>query len=163
MSELSWLSAVEQRALLQRHEVTPTELRDAGIAACEALDPALGVLVSPMFDRAPPGVPMLLKDAGQEIAGTPHFVGVAALRDIDSRSATTTALAARFEEIGFSIIGKAACPQLSNGITTEPPGFAPTRNPWDTTRSVGGSSGGPAAAVAAGVVPIAHGSDATGS
>ncbi len=143
--------------------MTATELRDAGIAACDALDPSLGFLVSPLFDRAPPGVPMLLKDAGQEIASTPHYVGVAALRDVDSRSPVTTPLAARFEELGFSIIGKAACPALSNGITTEPPGFAPTRNPWDLTRSVGGSSGGPAAAVAAGAVAVAHGSDATGS
>ena len=163
MSDLAWLSAVEQRSLLQRGEVTAAELRDAGIAACEAVDPSVGFLVSPLFDRAPPGVPMLLKDAGQEIRGTPHYVGVAALRDIDSRSTVTTVLAARFEELGFSVIGKAACPSLSNGITTEPPGFAPTRNPWDLTRSVGGSSGGPAAAVAAGAVAVAHGSDATGS
>ncbi len=163
VSDLSWMSAVEQRTLLEHGDVTAGELRDAGIAACEALDPALGFLVTPLFDRAPPGVPMLLKDAGQEIAGTPHYVGVAALRDSGSRSSTTTALAARFEELGFSIIGKAACPALSTAITTEPPGFPPTRNPWDVTRSAGGSSGGSAAAVAAGAVAVAHGSDATGS
>ena len=158
-----WSSAVEQRSLLERGEVSARELCDAGVAACEALDPSLGFLVSPMFDRAPPGVPMLLKDAGQEIAATPHYVGVAALRDIDSRSSSTTPLAARFEELGFSIVGKAACPSLSTAITTEPPGFPPTRNPWDLARSVGGSSGGSAAAVAAGAVAVAHGSDATGS
>jgi amidase len=108
-------------------------------------------------------VPILLKDAGQELAGTPHYAGVAALRDIGARSTTTTPLAAALEQQGFSIIGKAACPALSNGVTTEPPGFPPTRNPWDPSRSVGGSSGGSAAAVACGAVPIAHGSDATGS
>ena len=70
---------------------------------------------------------------------------------------------ARFEELGFSIIGKAACPSLSTAITTEPPGFSPTRSPWDAARSSGGSSGGSAAAVAAGAVAVAHGSDATGS
>ncbi len=75
----------------------------------------------------------------------------------------TTPLAARFEELGFSIIGKAACPSLSTAITTEPPGFPPTRNPWDAARSSGGSSGGSAAAVAAGAIAVAHGSDATGS
>ena len=80
-----------------------------------------------------------------------------------SRSTATTPLAARFEELGFSIIGKAACPSLSTAITTEPPGFPPTRNPWDAARSSGGSSGGSAAAVAAGAVAVAHGSDATGS
>jgi amidase len=163
VNELTWLSAVEQLTLLERGDITAAELRDAGIEACEALDPSLGFLVSALFDRAPPGVPMVLKDAGQEIAGTPHFVGVAALRDIDSRSSATTALAARFEELGFSIIGKAACPSLSTAITTEPFGFPPTRNPWDVARSVGGSSGGSAAAVSAGAVAVAHGSDATGS
>ena len=163
MNDLAWLSAVEQLSLLARGDVTGAELRDAGIAACEELAPSLGFLVSPLYERAPAGVPMLLKDAGQEIADTPHYVGVAALRDAACQSSATTPLAARFEQLGFSIIGKAACPSLSNGITTEPPGFAPARNPWDVTSSVGGSSGGPAAAVAAGVVAIAHGSDATGS
>ena len=163
MNELAWLSVVEQRALLERGEVSAAELRDVGIEACETLDPTLAFLVSPLFDRAPPGVPMLLKDAGQEIAGTPHYVGVAALRDAGSRSPATTPLAARFEELGFSIIGKAACPALSSAVTTEPPGFAPTRNPWDLAHSAGGSSGGSAAAVAAGAVAVAHGSDATGS
>jgi len=163
VNELSWLSAVEQIALLERGEVSAAELRDAGIEACEALDPALGFLVSPLFDRAPSGVPILLKDAGQEIARTPHYVGVAALRDAGSRSTATTPLAAHFEELGFSIIGKASCPALSSAVTTEPQGFAPTRNPWDLARSAGGSSGGSAAAVAAGAVAVAHGSDATGS
>ena len=103
------------------------------------------------------------KTRGRRSRATPHYVGVAALRDIDSRSPSTTPLATRFEELGFSIIGKAACPSLSTAITTEPPGFPPTRNPWDLARSVGGSSGGSAAAVAAGAVAVAHGSDATGS
>jgi amidase len=90
-------------------------------------------------------------------------VGVAALRDAGVTSRRTTALAQQLEAAGFDFIGKGACPPLSNGVTTEPPGFEPTRNPWDLSRSVGGSSGGPAAAVASGMVPVAHGSDATGS
>jgi Asp-tRNA(Asn)/Glu-tRNA(Gln) amidotransferase A subunit family amidase len=163
VGELRWTSASEQARLLARGEVSGAELRDAAVAACEGLDPGLGFLVAPLADRAPPGIPMLLKDAGQELAGTPHHVGVAALRDAGHRSRATTELAARFEAAGFSIVGKAACPPLANGVTTEPPGFAPTRNPWDRSRSAGGSSGGSAAAVACGAVPIAHGSDATGS
>jgi amidase len=127
------------------------------------MDPMVGFLAASLFDRAPDGVPILLKDAGQEIAGTPHSAGVAALRDAGHRSKRTTALAGRLEAAGFSIIGKSTCPPLANGITTEPPGFEPTRNPWDLSRSVGGSSGGAAAAVACGAVPVAHGSDATGS
>jgi amidase len=99
----------------------------------------------------------------QELAGTSHWVGVAALRDAGVTSRRSTPLALQLEAAGFDLVGKGACPPLSNGVTTEPPGFEPTRNPWDLSRSVGGSSGGPAAAVACGMVPLAHGSDATGS
>lgn len=157
------MSAADQLDLLERGEVTGQELRDTAIEACERLDPGLHFLVAPLFDRAPGGVPMLLKDAGQEIAGAPHYVGLSVLRDAGHRSTRTTSLAQRFEGAGFSIIGKAACPAFANGITTEPPRFEPTRNPWDRNRSAGGSSGGSAAAVAAGAVAVAHGSDATGS
>jgi amidase len=163
MDGLAGLSAVGQMRLLRGGDVTAVELRDAAVAACERLDPTLHFLASPLLDRNAIGIPMLLKDAGQEIAGTPHFVGVAALRDAGSTSPLTTELARRFEVSGFSVIGKAACPALAADITTEPPGFEPTRNPWDPNRSAGGSSGGSAAAVAAGVVAVAHGSDATGS
>jgi amidase len=149
--------------MISTGEVSARELRDDAITRCERANPAISFLVSELYDRAPEGVPMLLKDAGQEIAGAPHFVGIAALRDADARSTATTPLAARFEEIGFSVIGTAACPALASAITTEPNGFAPTRNPWDVSLSAGGSSGGSAAAVAAGVVAVAHGSDATGS
>jgi amidase len=127
------------------------------------MDRAVGFLAAPLFERAPAGVPILLKDAGQEIVGTPHWAGVAALRDAGHRSKRTTALAETLEASGFAIIGKSTCPPLANGVTTEPPGFEPTRNPWDLSHSVGGSSGGAAAAVACGAVAVAHGSDATGS
>lgn len=160
---VGWASATDEMDLLRSGAVSPTELRDAGIRRCERLDPQVGFLAAPTYERAPGGVPILLKDAGQELADTPHWAGLAALRDSGHRSTTTTPLVERFEGAGFSIIGKSACPPLSNGVTTEPPGFPPTRNPWDLTRSAGGSSGGAAAAVASGAVPIAHGSDATGS
>jgi amidase len=163
MTDLRWTSASEQARLLRAGDVTPAELHETAMQAIEATEPAVHAIVAPLFDRPPSGVPMLLKDAGQEIDGTPHWVGVAALRDVDARSSRTTTLVRRFEDVGFSVIGKSACPQLSTGITTEPPGFEPTRNPWDVTRSAGGSSGGSAAAVASGMVALAHGSDATGS
>lgn len=163
VDDVRWLSAVQQGRLLQRGMISASELRAAAFDAINQLDEVLHAVVGPLFDRPSFGVPMLLKDAGQEIAGTPYWVGVAALRDAGSTSVVTTELAARFEAIGLSIIGKAACPQMSGGATTEPPGFEATRNPWDRDRSVGGSSGGPAPAVAAGMVPVAHGSDATGS
>lgn len=161
--DLRWVSAVEQRRLLDAGEITSAELCELSIAAIERLNPTLNAVVTPLFDRAGAGVPIILKDAGQEIAGTPHWCGVSALRDVDSRSTSTTAFATRLEAAGWVVIGKGACPELSGGATTEPPGFAPTRNPWDPARSPGGSSGGPAAAVASGMVAMAHGSDATGS
>lgn len=139
------------------------------------MDPQIGSVVTPRFDRALSdvadadesapfrGVPMLLKDAGQELLGEPHYVGIAALRELSNRSLRTTPLAQRFLDAGLGIVGRSACPPFSSDVTTEPPGFAPTRNPWVLDRTAGGSSGGSAAAVAAGLVPIAHGSDATGS
>lgn len=113
------------------------------------------------------GVPILLKDAGQELARTPLGMGAAVLREIGYVSDITTDFAAQLEALGFVIIGKTAVPELMAGVSTEPPTGPPTRNPWGSNRTgdftVGGSSGGSAAAVAAGIVPLAHGSDSTGS
>lgn len=109
------------------------------------------------------GVPILLKDAGQQLEGTPYWMGTTALKSVGYRSELTTLLTHQLEALGFVIIGKAAVPELMTGVTTEPPTGPPTRNPWNELLTVGGSSGGSAAAVAAGIVPIAHGSDSTGS
>ncbi len=163
MEEIRWASAAEQRRQLQTGALSASELGRSVTGTIERLNPIVNAIVIPLFDRAGSGVPIVLKDAGQELAGTPHWVGVAAMRDAGVTSKKTTALAHRLEAAGFDFIAKGACPPLSNGVTTEPPGFEPTRNPWDLSRSVGGSSGGPAAAVACGMVPVAHGSDATGS
>ncbi len=173
--EMQWWSAHETAAAIRSGLVSEREVLDAAIARVERHDPELGAVVIPLFERARDsatderraelfrGVPMLLKDAGEELDGTPHWAGTQGLRRSAHTSNSTTGLARRFEELGFAIVGKSACPELSASSTTEPAGFAPTRNPWDPTRTAGGSSGGSAAAVAAGLVPIAHGSDATGS
>ena len=170
-----WMSAVDIARQIRSGERRAAEVVDEAIARIETEDPDLACVVIPLFDRARQrateadtggplaGVPMLLKDAGEELAGTAMWVGTRALRAAGHVSRTTTALARRFEELGGVIVGKSACPELSASSATEPPGFEPTRNPWDRTRSVGGSSGGSAAAVAAGLVPIAHGSDGSGS
>lgn len=164
---------LEVAAAVRAGEVSALEVVEQAISRIEARDGDINAVVIPLFDRALEkarsatgpfaGVPILLKDAGQELADTPHWVGVAALRDIDHRSAHTTELAAALEQLGFVIVGKSAVPALSTGVTTEPSDFEPTRNPFDPSRTVGGSSGGSAAAVAAGLVPLAHGADATGS
>lgn len=170
------LDATAQAALVRAREVTALELVDAAIARIEALDPQINAVVTPMFESARQqardgdhgdgpfaGVPMLLKDASIEVEGTPYYLGTRLLRDIGYRSERTTELARRFQRAGFIFIGKTNVPELSSDITTEPAAFGPTRNPWDLARSPGGSSGGSAAAVAAGMTSIAHGADGTGS
>lgn len=169
------MSAVDIASQVRLGQLRADVVVDEAIARIEDANLDLACVVIPLFERARhrvrevdlagplAGVPMLLKDAGEELAGTPMWVGTQGLRRSDHTSRTTTALAGRFEELGAIIVGKSACPELSASSTTEPAGFEPTRNPWDPTRSVGGSSGGSAAAVAAGLVPIAHGSDGSGS
>ena len=175
--DLRWWSALDTAAAIRSGPVSAAEVLEASIARIEILDAALGAVVIPLFDRARSvttegtshagglfhGVPMLLKDAGEELAGTSHWVGTQGLSRSRHRSAMTTELADRLESLGFVMLGKSSCPELSASSTTEPVGFAPARNPWALDRTAGGSSGGSAAAVAVGLVPIAHGSDATGS
>jgi amidase len=175
VNDLLRLDATAQSELVRARKVQPFELIEVAIERIEAIDPQINSVVTQRFERARSevaevsidslfrGVPMLLKDAGQELVGEPHFVGIAALRNIGHTSTQTTAIAARFLANGFGIVGRAACPAFSSGVSTEPRGFAASRNPWALDRTTGGSSGGSAAAVAAGLVPIAHGSDATGS
>lgn len=175
--DLQWWSAMQTAKAIRSGVVSRGEVLEATIARIERLDSTLGAVVIPLFERARArisgtthpdddvfrGVPMLLKDVGEELAGTSHWAGTQGLAHVDYRSQTTTDLADKIERLGFVIVGKSACPELSASSTTEPVGFAPTRNPWAPDRTAGGSSGGSAAAVAAGLVPIAHGSDATGS
>ncbi len=176
MTELWKLDATAQAELVRSRQASPTELLEAAIARIEQLNPTINAVVTPLFERARAqalgftafdapfaGVPMLVKDASLESEGTPYYIGLGPLRDIKHTSTRTTELARRFERAGFIIAGKTNCPELSSGITTEPRAFGPTRNPWDLTRTTSGSSGGSAAAVASGMVSIAHGGDATGS
>jgi amidase len=112
VDDLRWASAVEQTRLLREGLISSSELRAVVVDAIERLDPVVHAVVIPLFEHPGDGVPMLLKDAGQEVAGTPHWVGVAALREVLNTSTATTELAERFETIGFSIVGKGACPPL---------------------------------------------------
>ena len=162
-------------ALVRAGEVHPRELVDAAIERVEALNPALNAVIHRQFERARReadgplpdgpfrGVPMLLKDYKGRDAGEPYHMGCKALRDIDYRPRTTSPLTDAFRAAGLIPIGRTNVPEMASVGTTEPALYGPTHNPWDLARSPGGSSGGSAAAVAAGIVPIAHANDISGS
>jgi len=139
----------------------------------EALNPTLNAVITRMFDsalaaaRAVPrdaplaGVPFLAKDLVVEIAGIPFHEGSRFLRD--HVSSYDSEIVRRWRKAGLMILGKTNCPEFGMVPATEPLLAGATRNPWDVSRSTSGSSGGSAAAVASGMVPLAHGNDAGGS
>jgi amidase len=108
-------------------------------------------------------VPFLLKDYLCQTVGDPYYAGMRFLRDLGWRSQHDSYLAQKFRTAGFIFLGKTNLPELAGSATTRSTAFGSTRNPWNTARSPGGSSGGSAAAVAAGMVAVAHGNDGTGS
>jgi amidase len=148
---------------------------EVALARLDALNPRLNAVIHGLADRARAqvagglpdgpfrGVPMVLKDLIQELADEPLYEGMQYLRDLDYRPPATTELTRRFEAAGLVICGKTNTPELGGIPTTEPLAYGPTANPWDLTRTPGGSSGGSAACVAAGIVPIGHANDAGGS
>ncbi len=107
------------------------------------------------------GVPIFLKDMGGHCAGAPHTAGSRVLRD--NVPNYDTEHAARLRRAGLVFLGKTNAPELGFNVSTEPDFYGPTRNPWNTALTAGGSSGGSAAAVAAGMAPVAHASDGGGS
>jgi amidase len=172
---LDHLDATALAELVRRGEVTPIELADAAIARIETLDPQMNAVIHRQFQRARDdaaralrdgpfaGVPFLFKDLGCEEAGEPHHQGMRALRDAGWRAGADSELAHAFRAAGLIPLGRTNVPELALMGTTEPDAYGPTHNPWDLRRSPGGSSGGSAAAVAAGLVPAAHANDIAGS
>jgi amidase len=158
---------------VRRGEIHPLDLVEAAIARAERVNPALNAIVTPLYDQARAaargnlpdgpfrGVPFLLKDLLASYAGERMTGGSAFLRDFVPNH--DSELVARFRRAGLIVIGKTNTPEFGILPTTEPALFGPCRNPWDTKRMTGGSSGGSAAAVAAGIVPMAHANDGGGS
>jgi amidase len=173
--ELARLDATAQADLVRNAEVTPAELTEAAIARVEATNGDINAVIHPLFEEGLEaahgelpdgpfkGVPFLLKDLGAAFAGQPLHLGMSYLKERDFRAPVDTYLAQRFRAAGLVTIGKTNTPELGILPTTEPRAYGPSRNPWDLERSTGGSSGGSAAAVAAGMVPIAHANDGGGS
>ncbi|MEZ5142423.1 MAG: amidase [Acidimicrobiales bacterium] len=155
--------------------VSPIELVDAAIARIEKVNPELNAVIHERFERARAeavgdlpdgplrGVPMVLKDLDGTSAGDPYHAGTRHLRDRGYVAPADTYLTAKFREAGLVVVGRTNTPELGLQPTTEPEAYGPTRNPWDPSRSTGGSSGGSAAAVASGMVPLGHAGDGGGS
>ncbi len=176
LDELARLDATAHADLVRRRELHPRELVDAAIARIERLNPTLNAVIIPLFekaraaaasDRLPDGpfrgVPFLMKDLLAYTEGDPHHMGARPLRELGLVAPHDSYLAGKLRRAGFVFLGKTNTPELGTLPTTEPAAYGPTRNPWDTSRSTGGSSGGSAAAVASGMVPAAHANDGGGS
>jgi amidase len=173
--ELTELDAVAQAELVRTGDASPIELVDAAIARIETLDPAIGALVDTRFERAREeaagtlpdgpfrGVPMLVKDGVQHSEGDRYQHGMRYLRDRAYRSTEDSELVRRYRAAGFVILGRTKVPELTSATTTEPLAHGPAHNPWNLDHTTGGSSGGSGAAVAARMVPVAHGNDMGGS
>jgi len=165
--------AIALAELVRRKQVKAIELVDAAVERIERLNPTLNAVVMPLFEQARAaaagelpdgpfaGIPFLLKDLGAFLAGVRLTMGSSFLHNfVPDHDAE---LVSRLKRAGLIILGKTNTPELGILPTTEPRLFGPSRNPWDTQRTTGGSSGGSAAAVASGMVPMAHANDGGGS
>ena len=173
--ELTEMDATAQAELVRSGEASSAELVEAAVERAERLNPELNAIIHSFYDEAREqasgelpegpfkGVPFLFKDIGAGLAGQPYHLGMQALKDAAFRLPMDTYLGARFRDAGFVTIGKTNVPELGILPTTEPRAYGATRNPWDLEHTPGGSSGGAGAAVAAGIVPVAHANDGGGS
>ncbi|WP_067439552.1 amidase [Nocardioides jensenii] len=165
--------AVGMAELVRSGEISARELVETSIARIKALNPALNAVISTRFDAALAeveaglpegplhGVPILIKDLNMEVAGLPATHGSRLFAD--NVATVDGELVARYKRAGMVVLGTTNSPEFGFNASTEPLLHGPTRNPRDLSRSPGGSSGGSAAAVAAGLVPVAHASDGGGS
>jgi amidase len=160
--------------LIRDRKVTAREALEAAIGAAEALNPQVNALSQKLYDlgfaeisqvnpSAPfAGVPFLLKDVSAMLKGARTTQGSRFFADAPLATSDTT-LVERFKRAGVIIFGKTTTPELGLAASTETSLTGATHNPWSLSLTAGGSSGGAAAAVAAGIAPLAHGSDGGGS
>jgi amidase len=171
--ETTWLDATAQADLVRRGELDASGLVEAAIARIEAVNPHLDAVIRTRFDRARleaasdlpdgpfRGVPILFKDLGCLVAGEVTAFGLGPLCDL--AWPVTSYLAEQFRAAGFVPLGRTNVPEFGTTVTTESRSSPPARNPWHPGHSTGGSSGGSAAAVASGMVAVAHANDGGGS
>ncbi len=180
--DLAFAPALEQAQLIRQREVSPLELVELYLERIQRLDSHLGSYFTVTAEQAladakakteqlaqtndtselPPffGVPIAIKDLNA-VEGIRCTYGTPVL--MDKIASHTDGVVMRIRYAGFTILGKTATSELGSLPYTEPPGFPPARNPWNLDYTPGGSSGGASAAVAAGLTPIAQGSDGGGS
>jgi amidase len=173
--DLTFLDATAQAELVRSGQALPRELVEAAIDRVEALNGELNAVVTTLFEKARAaadgelpngplrGVPFVLKDLGALSKGDPYAEGVKAARQAGYVADHDSVVTERFRAAGLVCVGRTNTPELGLVPTTEGEAYGPCRNPWDPSRSTGGSSGGSAAAVASGMVPVAHASDGGGS
>ncbi|WP_028227348.1 amidase [Paraburkholderia ferrariae] len=174
--------AIGLAELVKRGDVSARELLDTAIARAEAANPAINAIVLKDYDAARrrasaieaggngadtladgplAGVPLLVKDLGAAVAGLRMTFGSRHYRHYVPTA--DAPVVERLRAAGLNIFGKTSASELGQMPYTEPELFGPCRNPWNLDHTPGGSSGGAAAAVAAGIVPLAHASDGGGS
>jgi amidase len=169
LAEYSSCDAVGLSHAIRAGQVTAAEVEDLARRAVAAVNPDLNALARPLFDPALTheaggpfsGVPFVIKDSGPFANGVQFALGSRSIRGVAAQA--DHALMARFRRAGLVAIGQSTAPEFGLNFATEPLRTGATRNPWDLERGVGGSSGGAAALVAAGAVPLAHANDAAGS
>jgi amidase len=160
--------------LVRNRQVTADEVLEAALARAEAVNGRLNAIITPMHDIARAraagpldgpfaGVPFLTKDLFQEYAGVRAAYGCKALKAAGHTATEHAEITARWLKAGVVIFGRTNTPEFGAKGITEPEAWGPTRNPWNLDHTPGGSSGGSAAAVAAGIVPMAGGNDGGGS
>ena len=159
--------------LIKRGEVQASEVTEAAVAACRAVNPAINAVVetwpedvSAQLSAMPKGLPLsgtpfLLKDVAVTMRGQKVEFGSRLLEGV--RQPEDSWLMARFREAGLITFGRTSIPEMAYSTTTEPVVYGPCRNPWNPRLSPAGSRGGAAAAVAAGITPLAHATDGLGS
>ncbi len=157
--------------LIRRGHVSRAEVLESAIARITANNPRVNAVVRTRYDKARAespraegpfaGVPFLLKDLHVTVSG--EITSAGSRFFADALASQDSELTRRYREAGLVILGQTNTPELGMLPVTEPVQFGAAKNPWDTGRTPGGSSGGAAAAVAAGMVPFAHGSDGGGS
>jgi amidase len=171
--EIIGYDAIALGELIRKGEIKPTELLETVIQRIEKINPKINAVIHKMYDQAREvakaapaegvfsGVPFLLKDMFAEYKDAPFEEGSRAVQGYTSK--LDSELVKRQKAAGLNTVGKTNTCEFGLLPTTEPKLNGPTLNPWNPELTPGGSSGGSAAAVAAGIVPIAHGNDGGGS